>query len=350
MLVELPVLFSADVTKKNARNSHRLDFKTKIQIDIKEIDALDAPVAVKGLASRGSLEDHTRWYDGSHWMLDSTMGAAAEEWETFLNRSNSYSRIVNAAIKGTYFTKDGCDTSWLPTAVPEGGRSLGQPFDPDLYRIVTNSNLDEQTGRMAKLADSLMIVDGGIYSRCPTPVFFIANPPYGGGWWNIDLLNTLDVPRSISNGNVHVFNLDRMEEMLAFADLMDPQIRHANDLQAPEILLPEAFNAPDEQISAVVVTHGAVTLLERYVKDLSEDQGINWFKLRSALEKALASPESHEIENLVAVASQLADAFDQEPTRLSGMGALEDIDRAAVMLKDVRNRWEMRPISLEYGV
>jgi len=326
MIVNFPVPFAANVVPKNARNPRTVSLQGSVEVEIKECAGADAPVAIKGLDHIRKESDHTRWFDGSNWAVDihskdATEPTVMEDWIADIREGKAWSRAW------TEFATD--------NGIELGNRTI---FDMDDYRDVSDSDFEFRADQIRKFCQDLLLIDGVLYRRVLPPVYFamdkIANCDFGAKW----------AMSFGSQDEIDVFTLDRYEDFKAHVESGDvPQI-----CGEAEVLITDAVHFPDEEFSLLSKAKICLKKTDR-MSNLSENQGIAWLRLRSACDRLDRDLTSDNASAVADALSRLAAFLQDEEFRVPpGMGPMTDINDAVDLAVRALDRWELRPLLVDY--
>mgnify|MGYP001358299595 CR=1 FL=1 len=328
MLVRLPVPYEAQVTPKGARVMRKELFVSWEDFHIEEVEAADAPVAVRGLRpflSGPRDASYTRWHAGSHWIEDraGTGGnepVTLDRWSESLAGRNPMSSAWRAFL----------DRHLQKGATLENAGTIGQRE----IREIGKNWLEDARAAVRELCRGLVCVDGAIMRRVDHPVIH-GSGPYGNGYIGVEF--GIGWIGTAYDWSLDVFSLDRWEDMEMYFRDMNP----AAALPArPEVLVTESCAWPDEEASVLLSARACIRSFVEWLPKLDERQGVAWFRLRATAERLGSSLSEEEAQACSEAMSEFADALAAAPVqKLERMiqEACETATRSA-------DRWKLRPV------
>ena len=336
MRLSLPVLYEASVKKKGERNFKHRRYVALREFEIEEVDPRDAPVALRGFALEHPAfgewkgEGYSHWFEGRHWLPERNEAggiSTPREWSADMLRSET-SKFMESFAESARKAPD----LWMAR------RGNITQLDRDEVREIEFSNLEAEAERLRLGLDAVRVVGNTVVHQAHTPLYHV--------WRHNDAIRTelrFGFPYS---KEVDVFQVTRRDDMLAYAEEIRGDARYALDPgPEPEVLMPWAFEFPDEERSLIQHAQHCITTMESILNKLDERQGIAWFRLRGACNRAVNDADGRHSEVLAEAMQEVFDSIP--PTDWTKLHAPDICDKARMTTEKALMRWNMRPFEVE---
>lgn len=360
MQINMPVPYTAVAVKKGCRNPDEIKLMTYVPMEIREIDSYEAPIAIANLnlvSSRNAFEvNHTRWFEDANWALDAgdiefnaddfTRALEGRSWEK--PSSHRYSHKWRTAFGEGHFA-----THWLEDLHPDykhdpySSRTLKDYtlFEKKNFREIRSHNLEDGIEDMQRLCSELLLIDGKLYSKRDTPLFVCGREH---SFAFVDFGTGFAQQLSSAFGKMDVFTLDRIDDFLSHAEKSGCAIDH--DKLNPHLFIPDAAYFPDEEYSLMnAIKHIVSDDVSQHLNLMTEEQGINWFRLRSAFTEVFKADTNAAIENAAELLHKMTESLESQIRYKDGHRGNDKIDLASKLGFEAIERWSMRPINFDLG-
>ena len=311
MIIDITIHYRA---KPERRSAIKRRFAESVQLDLREVAAEDAPLAVEWEHGK------TRWFNGGHYRLD---GLIFNEGMSPDGKAHELIRyIVGEAAR---------DHTPIRSYIDSSSCSDDRKYSPTRYPDVTDSaERQEAIARVQAFVSNTILVGGGLWSRCAEPRL-VYHPPSKLIHSHV-LIDTNHYSTSTDGCGNHV----RRPSLFVAAnsaslDDMDSIMEIAGAFAVPPTVpdftlhLPDSISTPDPDEMLLAVAEG---MLEE----------------RGKMPSFAVKPAEAALGNLTAyVSGGGRDGDELAAMLLSVSSQLEDCDRAALLRRSVR-RWEDRSI------
>lgn len=353
MKITVPVPFRIKGIQKGHRNPSSVVVKSFEMFEIKELSDLEAPLAITDLnvAYRSMSEPitETRWYENSNWALEPNFTEFnPTEFSDSMSQGSGVARCMkwNEATKEDLLSRrnfEDLHEEFKGHKINDLGHIQNvEVFDKKNFRQIVETDYEARVAFYQQICDELAIVDGKLYSKCEVPVI-----SHFGIFVIIDFgtSRTLDIASNLNRmGVFSLHNLDILEEHLQANDQRSLQDM---GVKIPTILIPEAADFPDEAYS-LLATARFITdeTLGKHLLHMTQEQGISWFKLRSAFMNAVDEQTEVSFEQTAERLRNFITAFDGVPLLKSNQGVEYDLNGKIDDGISAIQRWDLKKIDL----
>lgn len=326
MHIKVPVAFFEKVVPKGARKPRDELFGSWVDVELKEVSDVEAPIAMRWTGSAMShhyptVDDskHLRYFDGKFWK-PSVYSVSREP-----NVHNDIEAVLERTKHGYYYGNPLITgTDWQ---VKEFINDEIEAFDPDNFREVHTAEAAAATRRAVTAANHTLIVDGMVYEQAEEPAYKVSHSNYfEGSYTSIDV-----VPASSSEYVQSTFRADRYEDALRYA--LDTHGAELTDEFKIELYIPECVQHDDEYPALHDALVSAVKYAKGSISDKDKPTIEAWVDLRDAVNVLSINKTPDTISDAVSAAQVWTIIRDDE----------WEINK----LKTALDRWENRPITFE---
>lgn len=344
MIIKVPFSYQASVIKKGHRKEETLYFWEFADIEIPEVDDMDAPIATRwfdrlpefltGFHEKStwgaSPEDginETRWFDDNHW------------WPAVqIDRNRHYgedcSRISVQQLTSMCEQFDSNDNP-IMAAFYRRGSSDPVPLIEDDFRQVASETRTTELAALHQRASDLIIVDGGVWRRGLEPVCYLKELYSVGSSHQMVIKIAENGHRTIKDER-NTYRADMYDQAVRASVIQDDgDIQDIYSDRRIEVFIPESIRYDGEErafesaIDSVLSTYGS-----KQAKFIPSDVLLTYVPLRTAafeMKQSLTTLDevSSHFENFL-----MSIQFDDDTTFKTGMSALD--------------RWKSKPISLDF--
>lgn len=253
MILEAVFTYNAEVMAPRKRTAKPRILSGSMPVEIAEITAGQAPVALRTATEAGKRE---YLWDGERLLTAVEKGPSAR-----IEDHTDHRTLTRESALGD------------PLRLQAGySRHKDAPFpqdDPMVARIV-KSNIDERKRQVAAAAARFVLVGGVLHEEAPEPVYCVANHAniFEPRNWVLEL----DSMKDVADCGMRHFRADERETALASQETVE------DDGSLIEVLVPEACRAPMPEAALLVVARevidemkdgvleGSVAFFEAYAK------------------------------------------------------------------------------------
>lgn len=329
MKIRVPVVYEATVTPKKARNPREERFGEWIEVQIREISDMEAPVALRWQDEKyqsagvdGVCE--RRWHEGQLWK------PAVHGYSGKPNEHLTLDRLAEWTAAGYSYGNplvSGVDWRMKDFAV----KGVDEPLRPEDFRHVMTSGREKAVADAIERGETTISVDGKIWTRTHEPVYRVVR---GGGFHSdyvkVDIVSP---PEDGANGEGH-FRADRFDDLAAY--VQDRMGLEADEDRRIHVLIPECLRFEDELPALLSSLQAAVKGQEDRVGQQGRASIIAWVDFREAVAAMAQAADDETIGAAVTAAEvwlTVTDAYDFQKKSLS----------------DALERWNARPIAVDDG-
>ena len=335
MRISVPVTYVENVVPKRAQNTKNLRFGEWFDVEVQEVNDLEAPVIIEWRAhmhdrAYSAINDivQLRYYDG-HFYEAQVVSAAYEP-----NQHLTLEELIDKTAQGHYHNNP------LLTSSDYSGDLVNSPDDysaikADEYRFVYSDERSKIIKELEVRASETIIVDGLIWTKTNEPVLLVK--PITSFHSKCDFEVKIEQSAHLDNNNMKdAFRLDRLEDAIAYGKdafgATEFSVEHD-----PQILRSEVLSYDDDKPALLNTLQFYIKGTENEVINESRDHVIAWYDMRTAIRALTLTSTDQEFE---AVVNSVNDVLDT----VSDTGFYEDRLRAAV------NRWVSKPIDLDLSL
>lgn len=327
MLISLPYIYTASVLPRRARRHRDAIFGAHAEVEVREIDAQDAPVALRWQPRRDGGRPQpeegacmTRWDGDSHWHPvlirradgDMTMRhATPDEWAAVMARDT-----LDALAMPLGSSAPGFNSS---AALADFVRGHVTALDETEFREIGCSTAEHKAEHLQEECGRLAIIDGMMWACGREPCYFAY--PHDGR-----------VVMRITGWNRRLgqdyFSLDRYDDMLDHLRAVYPE---SEILACPpaEVMIPQSLSQGDDAEALVAAAGKLVRHGHDLTRDAPLEEALAWFTLRDAYNRCMS--EGGVCAGLDEQMEKFAEAFADD-------GYVAATAAAAL------DRWRLRPI------
>lgn len=363
MMIKVPFKYTAQVHKKRHTNPSQETFYEWIDLEIPEIDDIDAPIATQWFDETPSeLPDRlkreqwgaspmdgicqTRWFNNDHWWpaLDQQKEIQGLNHETYHRERLAPVDLADLCVKG----QDRCNPLMLKDTFLQQMKTdtefKGNALNPRNFKEVLSSTREEVLEKLLDKLNDLMIVNDQIWTRGRPPVVYLKTHVYPNIESNnpVGLLKILpeDDP-TIDNPN-QVYSLKQFDEAREFAlSFADDEQEDLNERIKLTIFIYDSIKNNAEQKAIVQIAHYVDDKFSdhfsksyRKMNEIPPEIGISYFEFRRSL---LALDGSDErFSDLVEAMYKFQPLCESVQEECS--------DKMSHILK----RWEAKPIDIDF--
>ncbi|WP_315920911.1 hypothetical protein [Mesorhizobium sp. SP-1A] len=361
MMIKVPFKYEARVHKKRFKEPSNETFYEWLDVEIPEIDDIDAPIATQWfdetpdeLRSLNERENwgaapqdgicQTRWFNNDHWWPALDVETKSQDYKKFYRERMTPERLTelckDADEKCNPLMLKDTFTRQMHTDIEYKGNAL----DPKDFKAVYDSNREEVFENLQDRLTDLMIVDGQIWVRGKPPVVYLKTHILA----NDETGNLVGLLKILPEGDSSIKNANQVYSLNQFNDAREVAMSFASEDQADPnerikltVLVAESIKDDAEQKAIVQIAHEVDEKFSdhfskdyRKMNELPPETGISYFEFRRAL---LALDGSDErIENLVEAMQKFQPLCEI---------AHEDSGRR---MRHILGRWETKPIELNF--
>lgn len=361
MIIKVPFKYEARVHKKRHREPSNETFYEWLDLEIPEIDDIDAPIATQwfdetpdelrnyderkawGAAPQDGI-CQTRWFNNDHWWPALDVETESQDHKKFYRERMTPDRLtelcLNVIDKNNPLILKDTLTRQMHTDIEYKGNAL----DPKEFKEVYTSNREEVLEKLLDRLNDLMIVDGQIWARGKPPVVYLKTHIYPNDETGnlVGLLKILpEGDKAITNAN-QVYSLNQYDYAREFA------LSYAREDQADlneqiklTVLIPESIKDDAEQKAIVQIAHEVDESFSafyskdwRQMNEIPPETGISYFEFRRALLALDGSDES--FENLVEAMKKFQPLCEIAH------------ENSGHRIGHILGRWETKPIELNF--
>lgn len=290
--------------------------------EIPVIDEIDAPIAIHWERGKSQIDSvHAiRWHNDCHWQpataLDlDNMQRMVHIPADRLHEQDSKTHIWSALLE-YYESPIFRVLGDQPIINYKEGRIPDASTVP-VNRIMHNGREREIEEIQSTLSESVIVVDGMVWTKVPEPVY----RPHLDRRGQVDGKITPQMYAATTN-----FRIDRYDDFVGFLERSYPGLQVTLPPRA-EILIPEAINYRDEELSLIEHCRVAIDSGFQHIRNVSHEDSKSWFSLRDLY---LSASSYDDLDDL-------ADAL-----RRFGEECVED--NLSAYVERSLERWDMRPI------
>lgn len=354
MRITLPVSYRVEATKKGRRNPEKFIAKSYETFEIKELDSLEAPVAITGLNITNQIINRlpineTRWFENSNWMqepyfqnfdpadfakkMDTSSGVGdCLKWYEG-SKLNLLSRKPYADLHPSFGGYELSGYGRIENAVP---------FKSEDYRSIESHNYENRCAFYQKLCDEMIVIDGQLYTKCPPPVHSVVHDDQA--LFDFGTTRVQDIVGYSSRLDVFSLNnMDILREHVAANEIREDLIN-----TNATVLIPEAADFPDEEYSLL----NAADFMTRettgkHLRYMTEEQGFSWFRLRTTFCNAMNNPSHDAIEKVADKIRDVVSAFEGSNLFVDDESAKREIGTSVEQGASSIKRWNIRKIDID---
>ena len=215
MIVEVNFRYDAAVLGARRRNAWDRIYLGTVPVEVREIPAAEAPVAMRFVASRyedsaPGAELRLRWFEGELYKPLFEVGPDDRRSETPPTVTPRTAPWVEACAASD------CNKDYNYGPFPSGSRSYRaetvKRIEEDLeVAKVVKTDHDKMAAKQREAAERLILVDGEAYQRCPEPVYVFKHGGFRGESW----VNTEFYNESSHERGEHVYRVDELHVLKA---------------------------------------------------------------------------------------------------------------------------------------
>jgi len=310
MRVTVPYSYEVIGVPKGAIKERTVQVWEPIEVEIAELDDIEAPVATRWTDWNG-FQHETRWHGGRHhrlldhgWAHMPAIITAEEFAQAIRNGENQNSRVLRG-----------------------NRRPSGEQFDPAKFRRFDESFRMRVIGHLHDLAASTFILDGKAWRTCSEPAYnLVTQPPrvepfvLDDEWF-----------KRTSRAHVSVYRADRFEDAMAEAG------EGADFPSEITVLIEESISFDDEKMALLDAAGRALDRMSSKTLAAVDDVRIASYSMLRRSHRAASEAWSME------AAEKLLEAFAAFAGTEGGEWEMSRYEAAEA-------RWRLRPIAdLEGG-
>ncbi len=346
MKISVPVGYTASVKAPRKVNAINESFFEWVNIEIRDINPDDAPIAAEWRDSREFISKHlqgnywyaylsarliaddgqdfTRWYEGQHWwpVLDKVNRDEVDDG-VFRHNAKTFQDKWRKHHLGYPMVKS--NLNWrIVEEFPDG-----RPLDLGDYRSVEDNTFAEELERLRKSADNLIFIDGQLYERLPEPVYVLTYPSISTGHYDMVIRVVPNAPEYLPE-KLHVYGLDQFEDALDAANLRfrargnKEEHENINAGREATVFIEDAFQCDTDIQRAQTAAEKIVSnTKDRKIHSFSRDEGISYLNLVQAFD---ILKETGDFTHLLRAADEYLLVLGQE-TESPSKNLLETISR-----------------------
>jgi len=283
-----------------------------IEVDIKEASDAEAPVAMRWKDDNhcGSVTTkETRWFEGHHYApkFNEKKPLTAETLcELCLTGTSSNNPLIDSV-------------SWQAKELVNGKVSALSDL---VIRQLVSTDRDDAMKKALHTADSVVIVDGYIWTKVGEPVY-----EYGSFGIGVKHLSLTDEKSNLTESSSR-FRADRLDDMIEHFQAQEEDIETRID-----IYVSESVTYDDETPVLINCARHEVETVSDSLKEFPKHAVVAWVDLRDAYHalQEEASPEA--IADLETTMRTFSEAYEDWRG--------DDVRRTLA-------RWDLRPMSHDY--
>jgi hypothetical protein len=325
MFLKVPLRYQAEVLKPRCRNSEPMIFGEWLEVEVEEVSASDAPVAVRWIADasrhlrltqasadmREPVVKETRWWEDSHYRPVFDVEDRAE--------TNAFTRstLIEACANGIplAFALPMHNDHDIKAVVAGELR----PIADFQFRKIENSTRDRAIADVTKRAADLLIINGEVWRKCAEPIYVVKQ--------GVGLIVHIPSDNEDWIDPERQFRIDRLDDAIDHFDIDERWIRHRAD-----VIFPDAIRFDDETPAMICACRKVVDRFRGTSLDKKPTEFlIAWAVLRDAVELAELGPTEDGMNELVAHLRNLVAVSESQHYHIKDM-------------ENSLDRWSLRPL------
>jgi hypothetical protein len=364
MMIKVPFKYTASVIKKRHTNPSQETFYEWMDLEIPEIDDIDAPIATQWIDNTPSeLPDRyarekwgaaprdgicqTRWFNNDHWWpaLDHQKESRGINHETYYRDRLAPDDLAELCVQG----QDRCNPLMLKDTFTQQMRTdteyKGNALNPRDFKEVLSSNREEVLEKLLDRLNDLMIVNGQIWTRGRPPVVYLKTHVYP----NIESSNPVGLLKILPEDDATIDNPNQVYSLQQFDEAREFALSFADDAQEDlneriklSVYISESIKNNAEQKAILQIAHYVDDEFSdhfskdyRKMNEIPPEIGISYFEFRRSL---LAFDGSDE-------------RFDDLVEAMRKFYPLCEAvhEGCSHKMSHILKRWDSKPIDIDFG-